>query len=154
MFRNILVAVDGSPQTAEVVRQAADLARAEGADLTVLTVCVVPWVGEADPRTLCRVFADQEAEARGIVDEALAVVPATVRTRTAVGWGQAARAILDQVAEGGHDLVVLGSRGRGTVRSAVLGSTGHAVLDHSPVPVLILRGDGAARQREEVPAAR
>lgn len=154
MFRNILVAVDGSPQTAEVVREAADLAGVEGAELTVLTVCVVPWVGEADPRTLCRVFADQEEEARAILDEALALVPPTVRVRGAVGWGQAARSILDQVAEAGHDLVVMGSRGRGTVRSMVLGSTGHAVLDHSPVPVLIVRSDGAARHREEVAAAR
>jgi nucleotide-binding universal stress UspA family protein len=46
--------------------------------------------------------------------------------------------LLKQIAEGQHDLVVMGSRGRGAVRSALLGSVSHHVLHHSDVPVLIV----------------
>jgi nucleotide-binding universal stress UspA family protein len=47
-------------------------------------------------------------------------------------------ALIRQIKEGHHDLVVMGSRGRGAARAAMLGSVSHYVLHHSPVPVLIV----------------
>jgi universal stress protein family protein len=50
-------------------------------------------------------------------------------------------AIFHQLIDGQHDLLVMGSRGRGALRSAVLGSVSHYALDHSPVPLLIVHAD-------------
>ena len=50
-------------------------------------------------------------------------------------------ALRRQIADGHHDLVVMGSRGRGAVRAALLGSVGHYVLHHSAIPVLIVHAD-------------
>lgn len=63
------------------------------------------------------------------------------------------------------DLIVLGSRGRGAIASAVLGSVAAEVIDHAPCPVLVARaprvtsivvaddGSDGARQAEDVLAS-
>jgi nucleotide-binding universal stress UspA family protein len=63
-------------------------------------------------------------------------------------------ALIRQIKEGHHDLVVMGSRGRGAVRAALLGSVSHYVLHHSRVPVLIVHAERSAHiQTAETPAA-
>ena len=58
-------------------------------------------------------------------------------------------ALIGRIAEGHHDLIVMGSRGRGAVRAALLGSVSHYVLHHSPIPVLIVHAQRS--QEERVP---
>ena len=52
--------------------------------------------------------------------------------------GNAPSAVLDSLRDG--DLLVLGSRGRGAVKSGLFGSTVYNVLDHCAVPVVVVRG--------------
>jgi nucleotide-binding universal stress UspA family protein len=47
-------------------------------------------------------------------------------------------ALIEQIKRGGHDLIAMGSRGRGAMRAALLGSVSHYVLHHSSIPVLIV----------------
>ena len=56
-------------------------------------------------------------------------------------------ALSRQIANGHHDLVVMGSRGRGAVRAALLGSVSHHVLHHCPVPVLIIHAHRSGETR-------
>lgn len=71
--------------------------------------------------------------------ETLAAPGRTVETLTK--FGRPADAIVDEAARFRADLVVLGNRGRGPIRSALLGSVSAEVVDRAPCPVLIARRD-------------
>jgi nucleotide-binding universal stress UspA family protein len=152
MFHSILVAVDGSPAAAKALEQAVDLARGEGARLTLISVAVRPrWI--AGPYAMpYPTDQDLEEEADRVVARAEALVPEDVPVSTVVRRGPVADAILDRVRDGEHDLVVMGSRGRGSARSLLLGSVSRAVLDRSPVPVMVVRCNEFAAVRRPAEA--
>jgi nucleotide-binding universal stress UspA family protein len=82
--------------------------------------------------------------------------------KTNVVINRPATGILAEARRTNADLIVMGSHGRGTLASAVLGSVSAEVVDHAPCPVLIARtpritrvvlahdGSDGARQAEEV----
>lgn len=68
-----------------------------------------------------------------------------LRVDTSLRRGRPATAILEAIRELQPDLVVLGSRGHGTIEMMLLGSVSAEVVDHSPKPVLVARGDSVER---------
>ena len=150
MFRNILVAVDGSPDADLALTHAIDLAEAQHALLTLFTAVsslpAVAYIG-GGAATAAALDADADADAEAILGAAIERVPDQVSARTVLSKEPVRHALIEQIAAGDHDLIVMGSRGRGGVRSALLGSVSHHVLHHSPVPVLIVHV-GGERERE------
>jgi nucleotide-binding universal stress UspA family protein len=144
MFHNILVAVDGSPDAEQALKQAIDLAEAEHTRLTLFSATVVPppaaFAGMSGD-VVAQLIRDAEAEAQAIMRAAVERVPKQVSVTSVLSSDPVRPALLQQIKAGNHDLVVMGSRGRGTLRSALLGSVSHYVLHHSPVPVLIVHAD-------------
>jgi nucleotide-binding universal stress UspA family protein len=153
MFRNILVAIDGSPHADLALTDAIDLAESEHARLTLFTAIVSP------PAIACLAVGapvadlahDAETAAEAVLRRALAMVPDDVSVTTVLTAQPVLRALLQQIQAGGHDLVVMGSRGRGAVRSALLGSVSHYVLNHTPVPVLIVHAQPSPHQPTQDP---
>jgi nucleotide-binding universal stress UspA family protein len=143
MFHNILVAVDGSRDADQALAQAIDLAESEHARLTVITAlpriatpaCLVPGapVGE--------LIAGAHAQAEAVLGDARDRIPDDLPVTTMLTEQPIRTALIRQITDGHHDLVVMGSRGRGAVRSTLLGSVSHHLLHHSPVPVLIVHAD-------------
>jgi nucleotide-binding universal stress UspA family protein len=150
VFRNILVAIDGSDHAERALREAADLARDTGGALTIATV--VPELSALAlgggfapaPVEFDSVHKDLVREYQQLLADANEKVPGELNPQTVLLEGRPAHAIVQQVKAGGHDLVVMGSRGRGELRAMVLGSVSHEVLHASPVPVLVVHipGDG------------
>ena len=139
MYRNILVAIDGSVTAGRALEQATGLAQALRAHLTVLTV--VPPL----PGTVYRAGIDvgalqrqAEKEAKDLLQEAADGMPDDVSVTTRLLEGHPAEEILRQIEDGDHDLVVLGSRGRGRLVTSLLGSTGATLHFHMHVPLLVV----------------
>lgn len=61
-----------------------------------------------------------------------------VKVTAEIGEGNAAQMLLD--AAKGASLLVAGSRGHGGIAGTLLGSVGQTLSQHSPCPVLIIRG--------------
>jgi nucleotide-binding universal stress UspA family protein len=82
--------------------------------------------------------SDVEGEARRLAEAARDRVPAGIETDIVLACERPADAIIREVERGGHDLVVMGSRGRGSLRSLLLGSVSLSVLHRSRVPVMVV----------------
>jgi nucleotide-binding universal stress UspA family protein len=140
MFRNILVAVDGSVDATEALSQAIDLAESERTRLTLITA--IPQVPAIASASLAMGFGaldpDRRSWAEAVLTDARERVPGDLPVVTVLTEKPIRHAVLDQIKRGDHDLIAMGSRGRGAVRSALLGSVSHYVLNHSPVPALIV----------------
>jgi nucleotide-binding universal stress UspA family protein len=156
MFHSILVAVDGSPHAEQALAHAIDLARCANARLTLMTAVVAPpvtaYLGAAG-EAVSTLAQDAEAEAQAILLRARDRVPDDVSVTTILSAQPIATALIRQIEDGHHDLVVMGSRGRGSVRAALLGSVSHDILHRSPVPVLVVHAPPGSRQEWPAPAA-
>jgi nucleotide-binding universal stress UspA family protein len=145
MFHNILVAVDGSPQADEALTQAIDLAQSERTRLTLITGVAKPpsmaYAGVSGV-SLAQMDADARTYAEAVLRRARDRVPQDLPVTTIITQEPIRNALMQEIRRGRHDLVVMGSRGRGAVRATLLGSVSHYILNHSPVPVLIIRTDG------------
>ena len=92
------------------------------------------WPGYVPPVT----EADLISAAEKILAEGEAIVPEGIPVSGRTAAGDPGIELVQRAAAANHDLIVMGSRGRGAVRSAVLGSVSHFVLNHTTVPVLIV----------------
>jgi nucleotide-binding universal stress UspA family protein len=81
------------------------------------------------------------AQAEAVLQQARDRVPDDVPFTTMLSEQPIRMVLIRQISDGRHDLVVMGSRGRGAVRSTLLGSVSHYVPHHSPVPVLIVHAE-------------
>ena len=149
MFHSILVAVDGSPDAEQALTEAIDLAESEHTPITLITaVTRVPSTAYLRAGEELRwLVEDAHTEAEAILRRARERIPDGLPVTVVLTERPIRTALIDQIAKGRHDLVVMGSRGRGAVRAALLGSVSHYVLHHSPVPVLIVHADRPRRAR-------
>jgi len=96
-------------------------------------------------------IAGAHAQAEAVLGDARDRIPDDLPVTTMLTEQPIRTALIRQITDGHHDLVVMGSRGRGAVRSTLLGSVSHHLLHHSPVPVLIVHADRhAGAERTEI----
>jgi nucleotide-binding universal stress UspA family protein len=148
MFRRLLLAFDGSPHAEQALDEAIDLAQTNGGTLTVITVAPAPSVwamsGYDVPINVDRVSKELEREYQSMLDAAVSRIPADLPVTKILKQGAAGQEIAGEANAGDYDLVVMGSRGRGELRSLLLGSVSHRVLQASCVPVLVVHVSEAA----------
>jgi len=139
MFKKILLATDGSPHAQEAQKYAQDLALRDDAQVIIVYAFppVPAYLGEPE---LGRFIGQHVAEGQQVANQAAERLrEAGVDVVVEVLEGPAADAILRTAAGRRCDLIVMGSRGQGKLRSLLLGNVSHRVLAHAHVPVLVVR---------------
>jgi nucleotide-binding universal stress UspA family protein len=152
----ILLPVDGSAMSLQAVRQALQMIQ-DGlrASLVLANVQEPATLYEMllahDPEVIEQVSAKAGLH---LLEPARALVRAAgVEHEIEVASGDPAHTLIDILENFGCDMVVMGARGMGTLRSALLGSVSHEVLHAAQVPVLIVKQPPAPETPAEADAA-
>jgi len=140
--KRILIATDGSPGAREAVEYGVGLARAQGAYVQMLQVMPPTDWTLLDRGSAVRPVPDELRIRRavGLDDAAGLAAKYGVRVGYEVVAGIPSDEIVAEADRIDADLIVVGSRGRGPVASALLGSVSRAVLRAADRPVLVVRG--------------
>ena len=152
----VIVGVDGSEQSQAALGWAIGQAELVGADLVLAHTWnpdsyATPAMAGAVPDMIQAGALNDEAEelAQAWLDDLVAATAArtTASVSGVLASGSPAGHILDLSAEA--TMVVVGSRGRGGLASAVLGSTSQQISHHAQCPVVVVR-DSAATSANQV----
>jgi nucleotide-binding universal stress UspA family protein len=145
----ILVSVDGSKLALDAVRHALRLHQEGlGASFLLATIQEPTYLYEMvlapDADVLERVTGAVGSRALEAAEALFAA--AEVPFEREIGSGEPAPAIVEMAERHGCDAIVLGARGLGLLRGAILGSVSQGVLHRSKLPVTIVKhadGDSA-----------
>ena len=145
MFKNILIATDGSDLAAKAVEQGVLFAKEIGAGITALTITEPFNVLSLAPSELGYTPIEYKKYAEEYAEKVLDTVAAAAKSAGIdcetlhIEHEHVYQAIIDAAAARKCDLIVLASHGRRGVSAVALGSETVKVLTHSKIPVLVYR---------------
>jgi len=155
---SILCGVDGSQPARLALRHAVRLARMLGLRLVVAHVVQLPLsspgVGPTARQLMTVPIDDLLASGSALLDKILEEEEVVDATRRVV-LGFPGDRLADLADEEAAELIIVGSRGRGAVKAALLGSVSADVIGVARRPVLVVpsRADARSREREETRGA-
>jgi nucleotide-binding universal stress UspA family protein len=151
----ILLATDGSEEAQQAARAAGELSKTTGSEVHIAYVLhsLLVEIGghhlysEGEARS---VLDRAEGEARSVIEDEAARVGASGGkvAETHLRTGQPDKEIVRLSEELGVGTIVIGSRGLGAVRRALMGGISESVVRHAHCPVFVVRGQDGAASRD------
>lgn len=150
--RRFLVPIDQRDRCSEALELATYLARAVEGTVTLLALVplAIPPAGVDGAAGLAMTLAEPEEQreldrlAREALDEMVAEIGEGVAVSTALSWGPAGQAIVDELEAGEHDIVVVSTRREdGPLGHLIHDHAVRRLLSHCPVSVLVVPAAGA-----------
>jgi len=142
----ILLAMDGSTEAELAAETATELAKHTGSELHVLHVLALP-IDTQDPSSFePEVRRQMEERTRATLEDLVGEIESSGGkvAGSHLGVGRPDAEIVEEAEEIGAGLIVMGSRGYGPIRQALIGSVSDSVVRHAHCPVLLVRGEPLA----------
>jgi nucleotide-binding universal stress UspA family protein len=146
---HVLIGTDGSDDAIAAAETGLGLL---GVPSAVTVICVVETPGAvtaglesgfaggmASDTEVDRAWAAVEQEGREALERTVGALGVEAPVEQVTRAGEAGPAICRLAEEVGADVIVVGSRGRGAIKRALLGSVSTHVTNHAPCPVVIVR---------------
>ncbi len=138
MFTKIMIATDGSAQADKALKTAVEMAKGEGAILTIVSVIPIPLVGSTETIGL------YSAEATKIYDAFLQkaqtfAIDNGVNAKMLTLSGHPGQVIVDYLNKYPQDLAVIGHKGVSNIQALLMGSVAYTVANQAPCAVLIIK---------------
>lgn len=152
MFEKILVCLDGSGAAEQILSQVMDEAICFRSDVVLLRVVRLPditipvgvpgspGVTVRTSGTMQRTTAEESEAADYLERIAEPLREKGLNVELMVLPGVAGETIINYAQENGFSLIVIATHGHGALRRLAFGSTADFILNHSSLPVLMVRG--------------
>ena len=136
-IKKILVPIDGSKNSLKGLDQAISIARECHAKITGLYV--IPFFPRNLGDALIPYYLIPEKEAKKFMNEAKKrAAKKGILFQSKIVRGSPTSEILD-MSKKRFDMLVIGSRGRGSAKEVFLGSVSNAIVHKSQIPVMVVR---------------
>ena len=138
MFKNVLLAVDGSEYSHRAIGYAESLAERYEANLWLVHVFshTSDLLGYQDFEKL---YAKRKSTGQAVIDDAKKILGSTTfKVHQELIEGSEAEAILKVAENHQADLIVMGTRGFGAVKGLLVGSVSRKVIHLSACPVMVV----------------
>ena len=138
MFKNIVIAVDGSECSHKALKFAKSIAERFEANLWLVHAFSNPadFMGYTDYEKL---FARRKAAAQAVLDDARQKLGGTsFVVNEELREGPEAESILKEAQKAEADLIVMGTRGLGTLKGFLVGSVSRKVIHYAACPVMVV----------------
>jgi nucleotide-binding universal stress UspA family protein len=139
MFKNILLAYDGSDHSQRAARIAGDLARQQTKAELWLVCAVEPIPPDVGVSNMDQLIVERTKARKILLKQAREVVGKGIPIHEELLFGSPAEIIMEIAEVRKCDLIIMGTRGLGGLRGLLLGSQIQKVISLSKCPVLAVK---------------
>jgi len=137
MYKNIVLAYDGSKFSNKALQEAINIAKSSGGSLLILSVVDITDEFESEAPGLTDKMTEKLLKS---AQKALGkAVTAKVKAKVEVHVGDAYEMIVETATKKKADIIVMGSHGRTGLTRLLMGSVTSRVIGHAPCSVLVIK---------------
>ncbi|WP_115707801.1 universal stress protein [Legionella sainthelensi] len=142
MYKQIMIAVDGSKASSLALKEAIQLAKNQNSKLCVIHIVDTLYEGDVDREAFVELIRKQGQEVLSSIKKKLSRVKIEFEMKLAEltpSKAQIAEKLVDEASAWSADLIIIGTHGRRGIQHILTGSVAEEVIRIAKIPVLLVK---------------